>query len=256
MSRKKDSSNLRFAAVFFVLVLGTILISLIFRATFILRESKFDGTSNFSLQIKSNKNQIISFSPKSSTIGILNLENISASSLEIPIDASIYSDLSLSKENVDRSLFRMIFDFKNQKELNSVGIFRLFIFTKTIKDSAINEKEINEKTDKLKTDSIISTMFVDPQILDDKQSIEVVNSTNTYGLGNRLANLISNMGGNVILVSTGDEKKESEIQYSKYSYTVEKLSSVLKFKKVKMKKNSLADVIIILGQDNAKTTQF
>lgn len=246
--RKTDSGNLKFAAFFLIFVGGIITLSLIFRAFFLLKESKFNGSSHFTLQIsRERETQFIYFSPKDSTIGILNVQNVS--SLEIPVDAKVGSSLIINAKNMKSSLSKMLFDLNNQKDINFVDIFRLLLFSQTVKESSISQILITDKTDKVKVDSIMSTFFIDPQIRDEKLSIEIVNASNVYGLGNRLANLISNMGGNVILVSTGDLKEESVIQYNEDGYTVEKLNSVLDFRKEKVEKKSLSDIIIRIGRD-------
>jgi len=261
--RKKESSNLKFAAFFFILVGALVFLSLIFRVALLIKESKFDGSSHFTILIQNSRAQVISFSPKSSTVGILTLENTSPKSLEIPIDAGIFSTSPVNNKNLVSSLSKMLFDFrpapagaKNQKEINFIDIFRLLLFSETVKENSISEKLITDKSDKSKIDSIVSTFFADPQVLDEKASIEIVNATDVYGLGNRLANLVSNMGGNVILVSTGESKNNSEIQYTRGGYTVEKLSSILGIRSVKTEKKGLPDVIIVIGNDNINTLKF
>lgn len=250
MSRKAEA-NLKTAYVFFFLVGGLILISLFFRAIFLLKESKFDGSSHFTIQnnISEKKIQAVSFSPKNSTIGILNLEETDPVSLDIPIDAKISSDQSFTGKNITSELLRMALNLKNQKDVSIIDFLRLLFFSSTVKDNSISEKTVSGNDDKSTIDSVTSTFFIDPQVSDEKLNIEIVNATEIYGLGNKVANLISNMGGNVILVSTGDLRKTSQIEYVKNSYTVEKLSSILRFKKVSTQKLSLPDVIITIGGD-------
>lgn len=250
MSRKKAEGNLKTAYVFFFFVAGLILISLFFKAIFLLKESKFDGSSHFILEIKNiqNKTQLVSFSPNTSAIGVLNIDGIDVSSLEIPIDAKVKSK-NFSDENITTSLSRMIFDFGNQGDLNSIDILRLMFFSMTVKDSSITKESINNSSSKLRINSISSSLFIDPKISDEKLNIEVVNSTDVYGLGNKVANMISNIGGNVILVSTGDLKKTSQIEFVKDDYTVDKLASLFHLQKIAAKKISLPDVIITIGSD-------
>lgn len=256
MSRRKTASNLKFAAFFFILVGALVFLSLIFRIVLLIKESKFDGSSHFTILIQNSRVQVISFSPKSSTVGILTLENISSKSLEIPIDARIFSTSPVNSRNLSSSLSKMLFDFKSQKEINFIDIFRLLLFSETVKENSISEKLITDKSEKIKIDSTVSTFFADPEILDEKASIEIINATDIYGLGNRLANLVSNMGGNVILVSTGESKNNSEIEYTRGSYTVEKLSSILGIRSVKSDKKGLPDVIIVIGNDSINTLKF
>ena len=241
---------MHFAVFFVVLVGGVIFLSLILRIFFLLKESKFDGSSHFTLQLseQGGRVQYISFSPQNSSIGILTFKNTSFP-LEIPIDAKTSSTSEIESKNLKPFFLKMMFDFRNQKEVNFIDFFRFFIFSQTIKENAISQVLISQYSDKAKVDSITSTFFVDPRIQEEKLNIEVINATEVYGLGNKLANLISNTGANVVLVSTGDLKKVSLIEYSEPSYTVEKLSKILKFKKIKTSKKSLADVTLIIGDN-------
>lgn len=257
MNRKVAKGNLRTAYVFFFFVGALIILSLFLRIAFLFKDSKFDGSSHFSLEVQNRTNkkiQIISFSPLNSTIAILILTNLDPKALEIPVDAKIDSGLTFKSENITPSLFRMFFDFKDQKQVNSIDILRMLLFSATVKNGSATETAISDQTTNIS--SVVSTFFIDTQIANSNLNIEVINSTSVSGLGNRLANYISNMGGNVILVATGDQKKESEIDYSKDSYTVEKLSTMLNLKKIKVQKKSLPDVTIIIGDDSLDNLKF
>ena len=98
---------------------------------------------------------------------------------------------------------------------------------------------------------MVSSFFTDQQIALEKKRIQIINGTDITGAGNRLANVISNMGGDVVIVLTSDkEEPVSKIIYSgNKSYTVEKLSSLLNFSNAKTNETFLANVIIILGKD-------
>lgn len=251
MSKKRADNNLQFALFFLVLVGGIIFLSLIVRGFFLVKETKFDGSSHFTLQLnKQNKNeaQYISFSPRNQNIGILTFKNTTPP-FEIPVDSRVNTTIGVDSKNIKTSLFKMIFDFKNQKEINFIDLFRLDLFSQTVKESSVEELQVDSNTDKSKIDAFVSTFFADPQIQDEKLSIEVINATEVSGLGNKVANLVSNAGANVVLVSTGDLRKESAVEYSESSYTVDKLSEILRFKKTKVSKRSLADVTLIIGRD-------
>ncbi len=256
--RKKTKESLKAAYVFFFFVGGLILLSLFFKVVLLLKETKFDGSSHFSLEIQNKKTeniQIISFSPQNSSIGILDVQGLNPRSLEIPVDAKIDSDKTIESGNIKTSLLTLLLN-SDEKEINFVDVLKLFLFSQTVKDNSISEKNINDRISEVNVDSLVSQFFVDPKISNEKLTIEIVNSTNVSGLGNRLANYVSNMGGNVILVSNGDEQKESEIDYSNDSYTVDKLSSMLNLNKVKIPKKSLSDVIIIIGDNSLKKLNF
>lgn len=258
--KKITSSNLGVAVGFSFIVLGLIFFSFILRMLLLLGESKFDGVNSFTVLINEDKiQQIINFSPKNSSISILSIvdykENY-AKSLEIPVDGTFSSEERVSGNNLSAILSRNILNFKMQKDLNFMDFLRLTLFTNTVKSTSINEKKISRQTSPQTLTLLTSSLFVDPEILDEKQNIEIINATDVYGLGNKLANLVTNIGGNVILVTTGDLEESSEIQYVNETYTVKRLSQILNFKLVRAKKKFLPDVIIIIGKDSVSSLKF
>jgi len=262
MRKKKTTQrNLGIAAGFSFIVLGLIFFSLILRVLILLGESKFDGMNSFTVVINQKKEgQIINFSPKDESISILNVKDREGQnlgvSLEIPIDGSFSVGEKVNGKNLSSALSGNIFNFRDQKELNFMDFLRLSLFTNTVKQNAVNEETISKESDIQELLRIISSFFVDPVILEEKQSIEVINTTDVPGLGNRLAVLITNMGGNVILVSTGDRAEKSEVLYIKKTYTAERLAKVLRFKLTETKKKSIPDVIIIIGKDALEDLKF
>lgn len=261
MRKKKiTNSNLGIAVGFSFIVLGLISLSFILRILLILGESKFDGVNSFTVLVVEDKmQQIINFSPKNSSISILNVVGFNGNevkSLEIPIDGSFSSQELIKGNNLSSILSKNILNFKIQRDLNFMDFLRLFLFTNTTKSTLIDEERISKETSAQNLTSLTSSLFVDPGILDEKQNIEIINATDVYGLGNKLANLITNIGGNVILVTTGDLQNSSEVQYVNDTYTAKRLSQILKFKLVKTKKKSIPDIIIILGKDSISSLKF
>lgn len=261
MRKKKiTSNNLGVAAIFSFIVLGLIFFSFVLRILLILGESKFDGVNSFTVLVNEEKTQqIINFSPKNSSISILSAVSYNGNevkSLEIPIDGSFSSQELIKGNNLSSVLSKNILNSKMQKDLNFMDFFRLFLFTNTVKSISIDEEEISKETSAQTLLSLTSSLFVDPVILDEKQSIEIINATDIYGLGNRLANLVTNIGGNVILVTTGDLQNNSEVQYINSTYTAKKLSQILNFKFVKINKKSIPDIIIIIGKDSVSSLKF
>ena len=69
-------------------------------------------------------------------------------------------------------------------------------------------------------------------------------------MGNKIARLIGNLGGNVILVDSSKEtESKSKIVYKNDSYTVRKISKILGVPAEKKEMNSISDVIVIIGKD-------
>ncbi len=259
--KKASPSNLGLAFLFFLLVVFLLVLSAILRFADLLNKSKFDGSSQFTLKISQDKDsQLVIFTPKNSTIGILTIaggarENVDRI-LEIPIDAKVSGENeAINAKILNKELFKLLFDFRTRKEINSVDILRFILFSETVGDNNIKQEKISDISDKRES-NIVSTFFIDSGISEEKQSIEIVNSSDQFGLGNKLATYISNAGGNVILVTTGDSQDKSEILYFKKSYTVKKLSSVLRIKATKVERKDISDVKIVIGKDVLKDLKF
>ncbi len=251
-NKKTQPKNLKMAGWFFLAVATLIILSGILRFIILVEESRFDG-GHFTLQI-ANKNEFISFSPKDSSINLLRVVDGRdvAKTLEIPVDSKIDSKDEFTKENLSKNL--LLLSFKGQ--LNFLDSIKLSLFSASVKDNSFNETRISLSEDKSKIQSVLTSTFSDPAITEEKQSIEIINSADVPGLGNRLANYITNMGGNVILVTTGDIKDKSEIKYLDKTYTLKKISRMLGFVSSKEDKKRLGDVTIIIGKDSKDNTQF
>lgn len=251
-NKKAQPRNLKMAGWFSLAVVTLIILSGILKFIILIEESRFDG-SHFTLEI-TNKNEFISFSPKDSSINVLRVADGSniAKKWEIPVDVKINSREEFTKENLSRNL--LLLSFKRQ--INFLDSIKLFIFSISVKDNSFNEKSISSSDDKTKVQSVLTSSFSDPTILEERQSIEIINSADIPGLGNRLANYITNMGGNVILVTTGDIKDKSEIKYLNKTYTLKKISEILSFESSKEDKKGLGDIVITIGKDSQKNTPF
>jgi hypothetical protein len=105
---------------------------------------------------------------------------------------------------------------------------------------------------------VISLSLTDASVYQENQTIQVINAADVYGLGSRLATLITNIGGNVVLVSTSDETiQNSKIVYSgKESYTAKKISDYLGILTQQSDQRGVADVIITIGRDKAGSLKF
>lgn len=262
-TKKDKPENFRLAILFIAVVLFFAFVSFSFKIFFLVKESTFDPNNNFNVEIvEGGERDVVSFSPKDKTISVLqigpkiNTQNLSLF-LSIPIDAKISTDdKSFDPNHITSFFIKSTFAFhKNFVQLTSLDSLRLALFARTVSGSFVKIETINgQETEDLK---IISQSFKDSGIEEEGLSIEVVNATDTFGLGSRLAALISNIGGSVILVSTKDVQKKSEIIYQNdEGYTVKRLSKYLEFPKAKTNKRGVADVTIIIGEDKVEGGKF
>lgn len=89
----------------------------------------------------------------------------------------------------------------------------------------------------------------DSDMVNEAISIEVVNATSIDGMASKVAQLIKNIGGNVVSVTSDDNKSVSGIYSKDSSVTVDRLSHLLRIPATKKREASTADIVIILGED-------
>jgi len=257
-------SNSKIAIVFFVFLILVVVVSLICKAIVIIKAGQFDDSKRFTLSVTNGKNlEVVSLSPSSKDITIFKLNNTTeyreaGRFLGIPIDGFISSG-SLNLDQKISSLFtKAILNYGSLKtNLTIIDIIKLAILTRIIPEGSTNVRVVGD-TSELTLDKIIGHLVSDALIEKDDQTIRIVNATGVGGLGNRLARLITNMGGNVIIVATEDGlKKNSTISYiDKKTYTVERLQKILGYEVVKEENNTIADITITIGEDKLNSLPF
>ena len=263
MSRTKNGSNLKLAGLFIVIVLGLILISGLFKLLLIVKESKFDGSHNFIVSfVGKNRTQVVSFSPQNRTISILDVEskynNGLAKILEVPIDGIINLQDS-DKNNISSTLLKSAFSFgASLKKITILDSFRLFLFYKTVQQNNIYERQLSSDLNDAQTATVTTLSMTDTSVYQENQAIQVINASDVPGIGSRLAALIINIGGNVVLVSTLDKTVQNSkiVYFGKESYTVKKMSSYLGISPENSAQRGVADVIITIGTDKADSLSF
>ncbi len=267
MAKKKtEPNNLRIAILFILLVVFFIAVSLAFKIFFLFRDSLYDGENRFTVAVfQKNNASLISVATNDKSITFLEVDgpiidkNL-ARFTAVGIDATIVaSDFEINQDNMGSVFSKMAFGFGDyQTEMSMVDLFRLGLSAKNIPSPSVKKISFHTKDDGVDIRSKLTNEFIDKKISSEGLRIEIVNASEVSGIANRLADLVSNIGGNVILASTADEsREESVIQYSgENSYTVNKLSSILDIKTQKVNDKGISDVIIMVGKDKSNTLKF
>lgn len=266
--RTNKAQNIHLAIFFCGFLLVLIIFSLVFKSIQLFQKSGFDGEHRFTIAASfPNDNELISFSPQTNDISILLIpKDIGISDiqkkLKIPVDGNV--TISVNADNIDSAdvsskITKMAFSKESDKRVTAIDYLRLYFFTKTIQKSQITIKKITSAEDVLINDKIISGLFSDHTISKEQVTIQIINVTGKEGVGNRLARLITNSGGNVISVVTGKTTDESRVSFIEESYTLNRLSKILGFKKEKIleKQNQqISDIIITIGKDGLNPEKF
>ena len=252
--KKEKSKNLNLAFYFGFFVFLIITISLVFKIIDEVKKSKFDGNNRFTVAIMyKDSSDVVSISPREGTLTRLSVEGATSPktlrNLSIPIDSYIKAQSQFSQS--PKLIFaKMLINKKSlETDLNVLDLLKL-----SIRSLEIDERRIKEEYSSMKkaeaTSALISSLFIDETISSEKINIQITNATQVYGLGNKIAKYLTNMGGSVVLVSSSKEiEGESKIIYKGKSYTVRKIAQIMDLPLEKKEMNSITDVIIIIGRD-------
>lgn len=264
IKNKSSVSNTKIAIIFFVFLAFVVGISLIFKLISVIGASRFDDSRRFTLSIANGKNiEVMSLSPSSKDVVVFKFNDNTNSAdagrlLEIPIDGFIEQNSLDLNQKIDSLFMSSILSYNKIKtNLTVIDLFKLEMLVRTIPESSINIKKIGDAIG-LDLDRMVDHLVSDPLIEKDSQTIKIVNGAGVGGLGNRLARLITNMGGNVIIVATSDSLiKNSVISYIEdKSYTVNRLQKVLGYIVVNEKNNAISDITITIGEDRVGSNPF
>lgn len=256
--KSKSGKNTKFAIIFFVLIGVIVMSSLIYKAVSLVARSRFDNHHRFNVLLSDSKNiKILSFAPDENLISSLQIKDSNNNLdiykfLEIPIDATILTDSENFNKDIPSLLGSAVLNYKdNHSGLTVVDVIRLLLFAKTVKTESVHSDELATDLDESERDKILAALFEDDKISNEKVSIEIINAAGEQGLGNRIARLITNMGGNVLIVSTSsDLENKSYISYKgKKIYTLEKLKNLLGFEMIDKNQQEIGDITIRLGKD-------
>lgn len=262
---KFEKHNTKIAVFFVIFVILIILTSFVLKIVQIVEQSKFDGNSHFTVSVSNNKElKILSFSPKTQSMSILNLEgevkNLNINKFfAIHLDGFVEAEfLDINKDESDL-MSAVLLSFGSAKtDLTIVDIFRLFLASKTIPAKNVATLDISTKLDGDRVDKIVVELLSDREIEKEDQAIEIINATSVTGLGSRLGRFVTNMGGKVVQVSTESvyQKKSTILYNGDKTYTVEKLHKVLGFELTQTDRESIGDITIIIGEDHNDSTSF
>lgn len=240
--------------------------SFVYKLTEIIKKSKVDGQNRFTVFVVTQREKTIdhisflSIDPQTNSISILAFKNIpkklslETAEIGIPYDSYIVSEEKIDDKNAPSFFTKLMFSKDTATNLTIIDIARLYFFATSVSGKSVQLVEIEWPFDDSKK-SVVEDLFFDQKILKENLSIQIVNATGESGVGSLFARMTGFLGGNVVSVTTSDsEKKESEILFlQKKQYTHDKLHRMFQFVLIEMKKEGIADIIIVIGKDYKKS---
>jgi hypothetical protein len=145
-----------------------------------------------------------------------------------------------------------------QTNLTFFDSIRLFLFAKNVSSHDIFINTIDLKQQDTDTNSIIARALIDSDIVNESVSIQINNATGRSGIGQRLGKVLTNMGANVVDVSTARtiRPKTSISYYGATTYTLDRLQKKFHVIPVHLQNEQIANIIITIGEDKINTSLF
>lgn len=254
-----DNRSIKTFFIFTSFVFLLIVISLAIKAFLIIQQSRFDGGHQFVVAIARDNQikELIVFHPQEHTLtqvivkSDIKLDSVGQSMGLIP-DAFVNTSINLAAKNINSQLRTIIGNYYTIKtNLTIFDALRLFLESqKTANNQTV--KEFKLASDTRRNDKIVSDIFTDDKLFADNVSIQIINASNIPGVANRLERELSNLGFNVISVTTARETaSSSKIQYfGNESYTLNKLKKLLILPAEQVNKELIAKIVVIIGEGN------
>lgn len=259
-----QSNNFKLVLLFICAVVFLIVLSLAVRIFTIVKNSKFDGTHAFNIAIyRENDVLLTSILPDTHSVSMLTLKGVlhkpAGQLLGIPVDGQITTTSQATEKTLSSHLESVILHAnRHSSDLTLFDAIRLYFFAKGVQSRNVVMHELSLPQDINALDNIAISLFADEAIASEKVSVGIINSTSATGLGNRLARVITNIGGNVVSVSSDDEnsKKTSVFYYGEKSYTVTRLGKILGVEPTQTQTQGISDVTVVIGEDNLSNKSF
>lgn len=259
-ARNKNHSNAFGIALFVGALVGLlVLAAVVIRIILVFHQSTYDGKHQYILSVKEpNKTEIIAFNPDTQTIHSLiingNVDSNPESKFLIPIDSTAISSEDLSLSDITTTL--VFHGGKMRTTMTPVDAVSLLFFYHTVDSENISSQTVSldEMTSKK---SNLSKLFLNETLYKEGKSIAIVNATDVSGLGTTVATLMSNIGGNVVSITTADKSSEtSSVAYTgDLSYTASHLARVLHMPLIHLPGITISDITITLGKDSISLFQ-
>jgi len=257
----KKKSSLKMGVLFLASLTFLLTVSIVLKSVDTVRKSTFDGKNRYIASITREKDILaLSFLPSEGKAAVLKIIESQSPNLGrdfgIPVDAEV-SNLGSQDDGIKTNLKKILFTYPRVKtNMTILDAIRLNFYAFSLSEGSIDKNSIYS-TDK-KIDLVAIHFSDDPQIVNEKKTIEVINATGEEGLATRLSRVLTNMGANVVLLKNSKQiSKKSFITYTNNEgYTLKRLATFLGLEKEKTDKTQIADIVITLGQDCLKSDKF
>jgi len=261
-----ERNSLKTFYLYILLVLCVICIALLIKGFFIIQQSKFDPSHDFTLAVteQGKVKELISFHPQVPSLeSLLIQDNPPYQSLAkdygIHTDGYIQVDDNNFSSDVTAFMWASVLHTDIwQSNLTIIDKFRLMLLSKGVTSNNKSSDTISLSNPSQDTSTEITTDLTDQEISNENITIQIINATNISGFGQRLERVLSTMGANVVQISTAQniQKKSTIAYYGDESYTLDRIEKVLGLTATKLQRQQIADIVITIGTDKSSTNEF
>lgn len=269
MQITKKFSNIFLLQTFVLVVCTLVLSSLLLKGISLFVNRSFNKTA-FTLLVKTPASaEIVHLDRELKSIEIFPIPDlkIPGSSilsnsffLMVPIDGT----MTVKKNKVDdKSIFSLGFILRaitNKSEikltgLNDFDLFQMYFFAKGLRSSDIVLTTL--KKDTFENGESVPSVLIDSiknkDIINEGKDIEIDNATEVDGLGAKVAQMLKNEGFNIVITTSKNRSNTSRISFrGDVSETLKRLEKNFGVVGVESAGNSIADIIVVIGEDIAK----
>lgn len=259
-----EGRSLKTLLLYGFLVFIAITISLLVKIFFVIRASKFDQNHHFVVAIVESHRvgEVLVVNPDANSMVMFltsgsktTLDSLGRQLLILPDASIILPDSMPISQNASHMLSQTMLHFPTVKtNLSFYDLVRLYFFTKSVPSANSNTLNLQHHLDATSG----SRLLLDSAISQENMTIQIINATDIPGLGTRLAAMLSLMGANIVDVSTAlTTQPSSKIQYyGDKSYTLLKLSQLLAYPVSTLSSQTVANIVITLGENVKNNLRF
>ncbi len=271
MKKLPNKPNGFYLAVFFVIFVCLIVISLCIRGVKNFQDSQLQGNA-WNILIQADDMYVLRIDQKEKKMVAMQIQDTSpldydlfrlSARVGIPLHGAVIFKENVSFQNFTKeflsmgNLLSLLFTGKAEfVRMNESDMLKLYIAAKkTKKNQRVQRVVKNYLDDSRIMDQIndqLYELFKDVNVINERTSIEVINATNVSGLAREVAQMLETGGYNIVAIRSGDAQPSAINLAIDENITVKNLKMIFPFQVKEQKKTPIADVSIVIGSDILK----
>jgi hypothetical protein len=267
-AQQQSSKSLKTFYLYAVIVFLLIAVSLVIKSVLLFQASVFDPAHHFTLAVvqKGTVKEIIGFNPQIPGVSILKVDDKKITYQTLAKEYGVTSDgyvnlddsIPLTSDVTVLMWSAITHAATLDTNLTLFDSVRLFLMSKNVATNNDVMTDVSLQNQNISNTTEITQALTDPDIASESISIQIVNATNITGMGQRLGRVLTNMGANVVDVSSAQSiQKETTLAYfGDTSFTLNHLQKLLRVTPSKLTKQPIANIIITIGTDKSNTATF